>query len=491
MKRSQKTMMSLFMLTLGLVLAVPPVQAEPKVTLNPSSLTVVGTQCPVFFKCPPVKRNLLVQTNEAIANLQVITLDLNRADSSAIVPTSTIRLTLSAKSVQPKQPLTFPVEFDFSKIRSGEYSGQLLVVYDNGELSVPVIVRLKDHWLFPLLVLLLGVGLGIGVSAYRNDGMPRDEIVVQVGRIRTQMQADFELAQSFQRKIAGYLIDVETALASKRWDEARQAVTQAQAVWDKWRKEREDWVALVSYLSELFDSLNSLDGDARYVQEMRSQLENAKRQAADKEPDQDKKPTQKFREELDNLRQQISWYKQGQAKLEQFNILRNELTQLVPHKDESLRRISQGLQNDLDELSPSDKKAVEDWQKKVNNAIDELDKEIKQQPPAEAGGTQITARDANYTTPPTLPNPVPEVISEQPSPKQAARNIYWFNWLSYAIAVGLLAGAGFGQLYASQPMFGANGWSDYFTLLAWGFGAEATRDAITKVVRDWKLPGFN
>ena len=71
----------------------------------------------------------------------------------------------------------------------------------------------------------------------------------------------------------------------------------------------------------------------------------------------------------------------------------------------------------------------------------------------ETKDTQITARDANYTTPPTLPSPVPEVISAQPSPKQAARNIYWFNWLSYAIAVALLAGAGFGQLYANQPIY--------------------------------------
>lgn len=484
MKRSQKTMIGLFMLTLGLVLAAPPAQAEPKVTLNPSSLTVVGTQCPVFLKCPPVKRNLLVQTNEAIANLQVITLDLNRTDSSAVVPTGAIRRTLKAKSVQPKQPLTVPVEFDLNKIRSGEYSGQLLVVYNNGELSVPVIVRLKDHWFFPLLVLLLGVALGIGVTAYRSDGIPRDEIVVQVGRIRTQMQADSELAQSFQGKIAGHLIDVETTLASKRWDEARLAVTKAQAVWDKWRKEREDWVALVKYLSELFDSLKSLDGDAPYVQAVRSQLENAKRQAPDREN------TQKFREELDNLRQQMTRYKQGQAKLDQFNNLRNELTQLVPQKDESLRRISQGLQHELDGVPPIDENAFKEWQKKIDNTIDELDTAIKQQALAETGGTPITARDANYTTPPTLPNPVPEVTSAQPSPKQAARNIYWFNWLSYAIAVGLLAGAGFGQLYASQPMFGANGWSDYFTLLAWGFGAEATRDAITKVVRDWKLPGL-
>ncbi len=484
MKRSQKTMISLFMLTLGLVLTASPAQAEAKVTLNPSSLTVVGTQCPAFFKCPPVKRNLLVKTNEVITDLQVITLDLNRADSTTIVPTSAIRLTLPNKSVQPKQPLTFPVEFDFNKIRSGEYSGQLLVVYDNGELSVPVIVRLKDHWFFPLLVLLLGVGLGIGVSAYRNDGMPRDEIIVQVGRIRTQMQADPELAQSFQGKIARHLIDVETTLTNKRWDEAQKAVAQAQAVWDKWRKEREDWLALVNYLSELFNSLESLNSNAPYVQEVRSQLENAKRQAADKEA------TQKFREDLDRLRKQIAWYKQSQAKLEQFNILRNELTQLIPDKDESLRRISQGLQNDLDRLSPTDKKFTDDWHQKVNNAINELDKEIKQESISETKDTQITARDANYTTPPNLPSPVPEVISAQPSPKQAARNIYWFNWLSYAIAVALLAGAGFGQLYANQPIFGANGPSDYFSLLAWGFGAEATRDAIAKVVRDWKLPGL-
>ncbi|MEL6458578.1 MAG: hypothetical protein AAFQ91_10065 [Cyanobacteria bacterium J06621_15] len=50
--------------------------------------------------------------------------------------------------------------------------------------------------------------------------------------------------------------------------------------------------------------------------------------------------------------------------------------------------------------------------------------------------------------------------------------------MSYAIAVALLAGAGFRQLYANQPIFGANDWSDYFSLLAWGFVAEATRDAI-------------
>jgi hypothetical protein len=484
MKRSQKTMMSLFMLTLGLLLATSSAKAEPKVTLNPSSLTVVGTQCPIFWECPPVKRNLLIQTNEAISNLQVVTLDLNRADSTAVVSATAISPTLSTKLLQPKQTVTVPVELNFNQIRSGEYSGQLLVIHEKGELSVPVILRLKDHWILPLLVLLLGVGLGIGVSGYRSDGIPRDEIVVQVGRIRTQIQADSELAQSFQGKIAGYLIDVETALAAKRWDDARQAVNQAQTVWDKWQKERDNWVALTNSLSNLVVSLKPLDDNSPYVQAVRSQLENANRQTADKET------TQKFREELDNLRQQIAWYNQSQAKLEQFNDLRNELTKLKADKDDSLRRKSKSFQNELDRLSPNDREAIEKWENTVDSAIDELDKEIQQQPSAGTRGTQITTRNANYTTALTLPNLVPEVISVQPSPQQAAQNIYWFNWLSYAIAVGLLAGAGFGQLYVSQPMFGANGWSDYFTLLAWGFGAEATRDAVTKVVRDWKLPGL-
>jgi hypothetical protein len=484
MKRSQRMMMSLFMLTLGLLLATSSAKAEPKVTLNPSSLTVVGMQCPIFWACPPVKRNLVIQTNETISNLQIVTLDLNRADSTAVLPATAISPALSTKSLQPKQTIRVPVELNFNQIRSGEYSGQLLVIHDKGELSVPTILRLKDHWFFPLLVLLVGVGLGVGVSGYRSDGIPRDEVVVQLGRIRTQTQADSELAQSFQAKIAGYLIDVETALIAKRWDDARQAVNQAQAVWDKWRKERDNWIALTNSLSELVVSLQLLDDKSPYVRAVSSQLENANRQAADKET------TQKFREELDNLRQQIAWYNQSQATLEQFNVLRNELTKLVPDKDDSLRRKSQSFQKELDRLSPNDREALEKWRNTVENAIDELGKEIQQQPSAGTGGTQITTRNANYTTSLTLPNLVPEVISVQPSPQQAAQNIYWFNWLSYAIAVGLLAGAGFGQLYVSQPMFGANGWSDYFTLLAWGFGAEATRDAVTKVVRDWKLPGL-
>jgi hypothetical protein len=44
---------------------------------------------------------------------------------------------------------------------------------------------------------------------------------------------------------------------------------------------------------------------------------------------------------------------------------------------------------------------------------------------------------------------------------------------------------GFGELYIANPVFGANFWSDYSALMAWGFGAEASRASITDMVRGW------
>jgi hypothetical protein len=58
-----------------------------------------------------------------------------------------------------------------------------------------------------------------------------------------------------------------------------------------------------------------------------------------------------------------------------------------------------------------------------------------------------------------------------------------FTWLGYIITVVSLAGAGFGELYVDNAIFGANLWSDYFALIGWGFASEATRAAITDTLR--------
>lgn len=87
------------------------------------------------------------------------------------------------------------------------------------------------------------------------------------------------------------------------------------------------------------------------------------------------------------------------------------------------------------------------------------------------------------------PPPSAREISKEETSKARLR-LRLFTWASYVIALAMLVGAGFGELYVTNETFGANAWDDYFALLAWGFGAEATRATIAEMVRGWGLPGL-
>jgi hypothetical protein len=65
--------------------------------------------------------------------------------------------------------------------------------------------------------------------------------------------------------------------------------------------------------------------------------------------------------------------------------------------------------------------------------------------------------------------------------RTAKSRLRLFYLASYFISFIVLAGGGFERLYLSKSTFGANTWSDYFSLLALGFGAEATRNVVTQV----------
>ncbi len=71
--------------------------------------------------------------------------------------------------------------------------------------------------------------------------------------------------------------------------------------------------------------------------------------------------------------------------------------------------------------------------------------------------------------------------------EDAGKRLRWFTWLTYGVAVLFLALSGFVELYAARADFGARGVGDYFMLLAWGFGAEATRAAVADMVQGWGI----
>ena len=62
--------------------------------------------------------------------------------------------------------------------------------------------------------------------------------------------------------------------------------------------------------------------------------------------------------------------------------------------------------------------------------------------------------------------------------QQANLNLKIFASVSYIVALILLIGAGFNEMYFKNETFGERPFGDYFSLLAWGFGAEASREAI-------------
>ena len=77
---------------------------------------------------------------------------------------------------------------------------------------------------------------------------------------------------------------------------------------------------------------------------------------------------------------------------------------------------------------------------------------------------------------------------ELPTPATAQFWLRAYTWTTWGVALALLVGVGFNELYITDSTFGATWWSDYMTLLAWGFGAEATRASITDLVRGWNIP---
>ncbi|MBN2390796.1 MAG: hypothetical protein JXR84_08735, partial [Anaerolineae bacterium] len=86
------------------------------------------------------------------------------------------------------------------------------------------------------------------------------------------------------------------------------------------------------------------------------------------------------------------------------------------------------------------------------------------------------------SAPPTI------YVQSLPEKVAGARNrLRWFTWLTYAFAVVFLALAGFVELYGGRLDFGVNGITDYFTLLVWGFGAEATRASVAEMVQGWGI----
>lgn len=476
-----KTSLWLIVSLLAVLMLAGRVNAQDGVTVKPTQITVTGTRGTV------AARQILLHSAEPLSEVRLIPEDLPRIDMATVLPAGAIQPDMAAATVEPGGVLAIPVQFVLRGVPSGEFAGNLLIVYDGGTVNVPLTVKVKDAWPLPLLVLLVGIALGVGVSTYRAQVRPRDEILVRISQLRAQMRGDPDLPEPFRRRIETELVDVEATLQAEDWGAAGQAIERAEMVWLKWRRTSDDWLTQLAYHAQLVERLHGqdLDIEGNYEREVYQGLEDVLRTLPDFEsPDQ-------LRERLRELAAQINDLIQLRTSEEQFH----EMCMALPETHEayqSWQRKSREFAQQMVSLSPDDAAGREKLKANMQEAIAELREVLAQQPLSKealdpemafslsARGMAGAAGGAfkRVASPPTIR------LAYQETQLAAARNrLAIFTALGYVIMVVALAGAGFSELYIAKASFGANAWGDYFALLGWGFAAEATRVSVTEMLR--------
>lgn len=444
-------------------------QAQAKLISVPDHLTIEGYRAFANAPASIETRRLTLRAAKPIINLKFTPIDLYRADEIKVLPATAIRPAPKIKQIPANGLVIVPVEFNLKDVPCGEFSGQLLVSYAGGEVGLPVTVRVKDRWPLPLLLLLAGTSLGVFLSWYRHQGRQRDEILVRRGRVRAAMRADQGLASTFQTRLAGDLAAVQQQLDNNALEDARTSMAQAETVLLKWRRHGDYWIKLLDHQAALLQRAENL-GEVPYVQQIRSDLLDAARQAPDGEPD-------GLRQLLDTAAAKIKRYLDLETHL-------NELDRLIGQLPEAQaggwRVKARDLRSRFAVLA--DQEALDKVQAEARQFMDEINK----QPPPPQFSSKGLAAAAFAMAAPALES---GAATDEEQAYDARSRLQWFTLVSYGLVVTALAGAAFGQLYVAKPTFGANPWADYFALMAAGFGAEASRASIADLVKSWGLTG--
>jgi len=463
----------------------PPVDGAPTapaqpLTITPSQITIAGVGGTTE------SRTLLFRAETPIADLRVIPVDLYREDGNVVLPADALQVQILENAIPKDGFISAPLSLNLRDVASGEFKGQLLFTHQGGEISVPLTVKVKDHFGWPLAILIIGVGVGMGVSAYRSGGKPRDEAIVRIDRIDAQMESDRDLQKSpFQVDINAHLAVARSAFQNQKWTEIKDALDQAEAILLRWDKFKTDWIRQFQFLDELKSKVDDMVPNAEYKLTFQRDIEAHKSNAPEQEnPD-------KLRIKLDELGKRINGYLRLEAQFKVFEKLWNRLKNEADREDWrtkllALRQKLEKLPADLQ--TPADVDAVE---KDIQDAITAIKEFEPRESRTERGGRGTPLSEAVESLSSEFVPLAPSARSFQ-KPKwwtfsNAQRRLKAFTWLTYALAVGFLAFAGFGELYLGDPIFGANFWGDYSALMAWGFGAEASRASITDMVKGWGI----
>ncbi|MFO7169091.1 MAG: hypothetical protein DIU80_013800 [Chloroflexota bacterium] len=474
-------------LALLALVALLPAAAAAQTVVNaaPLQLTVAATVGEVQ------QRTLVLEAAAPVSGLSVIVTDMVREDNAAALPLSAVAVGPLAQQIEAGERITVPVTLDLRSVPAGQYAGQLLVSYTSAgapsTLVIPASISVKDPPHGALLALLIGIAAASLITYYRTQGQPRDELLIRVERLRSRALRDRELMDDPWEREFNRLFDVAAlALQSGRASDATAALDTADQLLAKWVQGRTDWARLAAYAAELEAGLadRGLGEGLAFTRAVRQELAEARAAAPSMAA-----PAE-LQARLNAVVEQINAFVVLKTQLDDLERLRAQTEQerRQGQRAEEYRRQVAALQQRLAALTPG--QPTDD----LRSEVAALTEELRNLPPP---GRPPVLGEAGAPQPESLPfqEAIPELYRtisgalerEQMRAARQGRNALVRYWLFTAarvlIAILFLAGAGFAQLYLNNAAFGASWWTDYFSLVAWGFSAEASRTAIADLVR--------
>ena len=477
---------SLIIAIASLLWFAPFAEAQEGVQLKvePEKLTIAGTSK------NKIRRTLVVTSNEPISpeSLQISFRDLYSTNDAKTVFPKAAQIVESPAQQNNQLEYEIPLEFDLDKSSNkGEFFGNIVLRYRQNAIDTtqvivfPVTVKIKSNWYLPLLTIALGTLIGMGLSWYRSKGRPRDEILVRVGRLRTWMgkDAQFDRSKGFKSQIEYHLSNVRSAVQEERWEDAESYLTSAKTIWQKWHQGKTLILPQLEYASELEQTVIDLDPQ----QPFKNQILYSITEQVEKVPDLDS--TEQLKTNLNEIAAKINSYHQLKIQWQQVKKLNAELTKVFPEGAKTWQPRLKDWQQKFDRLTIEDD--FDSLLAEFKNAALEIDEAI----PRGRGGT--AAKNITVVADKPIIENAPTAIPLNLSKglQQANLNLKIFAWISYAVALILLIGAGFNEMYLKNETFGERPFGDYFALLAWGFGAEASREAISNAIAGWGLSGLD
>ena len=474
----------------ALIVSLPAYAPSARAELNisPETITITGN------RRNRVTTTLTFSDETGISSLQTAVSDLRRADGGAQISASKITIDPDDITVPTDGLAQMTLAVDLADASAnGEFAGALYLYHEAGRQVLPLIVRVKAAPLLPWLVMVAGVLLGTGLSIYRAEGRSRDEIIVQVGHLRTQMRGDTKLDKDFQASIESELIDVESAIEDKDWETAKAETLEAKSLWIRWRKGREDWIAQLQdgkkLITEHFESLEKEIRATVYMQGVEDSISSIYRKLR---IGQYENP-QQLKDNFSDVRRLLSQYREGNELVAQLKQTRLKAS-FSPERERYWLQQLDSLEEDLQNLSLEEAR-YEQWKSSLKEVRTALEADIAQLAETESARSaiigEVTGRSAesSFALRSQFPAGPPIGTIFYPNQvEQAARKLRWFNLVSRVVAIALLAWLGMTELYGKNPIFGADPLRDYFAIIAWGFGAELTRESVLRATQDLGLP---